>query len=96
MVVQKTAENNAKQTFPYVEYVMNLLLDHGFFDNYPKITMHSDGCGKHFKAYITQSFMCLFQERMRARLSPAHVCDLFRFFVFKFLIDLFRLFPGRY
>ena len=66
-------ENQVKQTLPYVKYVFDLFLEHGLFDSHSKIKLWSDGCGKHFKAYGTQAFMCHFQERLQSRLSESWV-----------------------
>lgn len=74
LMVKKTKENEAKQTFSYVEHGFNVLLDHGIFDSHPRITLWSDGCGKHFKTYATQYFMAGVQERLRKRQTVHWVC----------------------
>ena len=72
-------ENDAKQTFPYVKYVFDLLLEHGLFDHHSNIKLWSDGRGKHFKAYSTQAFMCHFKERLQQRQDSSWV-NYFCFF----------------
>jgi len=44
-VIQRTKETPAKQTWPYVEWAFELLLDNGILDGFDKLKIWSDGCG---------------------------------------------------
>lgn len=80
IVVSSTKEAPVKQTAPYVEYVFTFLMTHGLFDHHPILHIVSDGCGKHFKCYLTQAFMAHFQEDMRKRIcNELYVSTIFYF-----------------
>ena len=52
-LVKRTEETPATQTFEYVEWAFDLLIEHGLLNQIENLTIWSDGCGKHFKTYNT-------------------------------------------
>jgi hypothetical protein len=56
---------DVKQTLDYVQWVLELLVQVGFFDLYKNLLIWSDGCGKHFKTYDTHFLMGFLQEKLQ-------------------------------
>lgn len=56
---------NVTQTFDYVQWVLEYLAQHKFFEGFNRLKFWSDGCGKHFKTYNTHYFMASYQEQLK-------------------------------
>lgn len=67
---------NVSQTHDYVMFFMNLLFDHGVFENFEFLKVWSDGCSKHFKTYPIHYYMATLQAR---------VCLIFKYLFLVFL-----------
>lgn len=55
---------NVTQTHDYVMFFLNLLFDHGVFDNFEALKIWSDGCGKHFKTYPIHYYMATLKKKV--------------------------------
>ena len=62
-------EVKVSQTFDYVQWVLEFLEEHKFFDGFERVRFWSDGCGKHFKTYSSHFFMASYQQRLAIPLT---------------------------
>ena len=57
------------QTHDYLMYFLNILAEHGVFQQLDEIKIWSDGCSKHFKTYTTHYYMATLQEKCEVTFS---------------------------
>lgn len=68
-VVGRSSKAQVSQTFDYVSWALNCLLDSGIMAGFSDLIIWSDGCGKHFKTYATHYEMARLQSTFQFNLK---------------------------